>query len=83
MTLEEMQTIARIISMADGGCANCIHRLISEISRAFPEFKLELTDEMWTRPLVFDDGEVLEGETESYPIITVSRIGDETQHCVA
>lgn len=74
MTLEEMQKIARIISMADHGCPSCVGDLIREVNRTFPEFRLEQTGGEWTRRLILDDDSVspYEDDYESYAVITVT-----------
>ncbi len=68
MTLEEMEKLATIISTADGGCPHCITRLIDEMHQAFPEFKLTLTKERWSRPLRWD-----EEANESFPLVKVEQ----------
>lgn len=42
MTLDEAQTVLKILSTADSGCSVCVSGLADRFRRAFPEFAVEL-----------------------------------------
>lgn len=48
MTSEEAVKVARIASMADGGCPCCVESLVEELEKDFPDFKWkELVGQFW------------------------------------
>lgn len=75
MTLEEAEKIARLISMADGGCHHCIEHLTKEAGKAFPEFTFAMTSERWSRTpewaADWDEADAV----ESFPLVTVVENG--------
>ena len=49
MTLEEAESVARLISTADHGCSTCIWDLVERANRMFPEVQFEMArdGEFW------------------------------------
>jgi hypothetical protein len=54
MTPIEAVEVARIVSMADGGCSNCVANLTDELAKSFPMF------DWGTLVAQFWDGELIE-----------------------
>lgn len=71
MTIEDMHTIAKIISTADNGCSTCVHELIDQVNAAFPEFQLAMTQDKWyRRPEWADEGD---GAEQEFAVISVKQ----------
>lgn len=56
MTEREAQQVAAILATADGGCSNCVERLVELMRRRFPGFS-------WTYDGIDGDGTIVVKET--------------------
>jgi len=47
VTLEEAQTVLRIVKLADNGCSRCVNELVEQLIKAFPEFTWEQDEDSY------------------------------------
>lgn len=67
MTLEEAQTLAKLLGYADGGCSNCVSGLVEHANVLFPAFRFVNTGE----DVREQTDQYYEGEHETRVIVSV------------